>query len=125
LWQPPRSCYDLVVTHFVLDCFQEAELGGILEKLARAATDDAHWLLADFRIPPNGVTRFRARLWLAAMYLFFRITARIGATHLIDPAPLLRGAGFALVQQHLFHCGMLKSELWRGNFQLRQCDLSA
>lgn len=111
-WTAAEHHYDLVVTHFVLDCFPQATLTGIIKKLARAATDDANWLLADFCIPPNGMARVRARAWLASMYLFFRAIARIPATELIDPTPLLRAEGFALARQHLFRKGILKSERW-------------
>ena len=112
-WSAPEHHYDLVVTHFVLDCFPQATLAGIVSKLARAATDDANWLLADFCVPASGMARLRARVWLAAMYLFFRVTARIAAKELIDPTPLLRAEGFALAQQYLFRKGILRSEIWR------------
>lgn len=115
LWIPPEHHYDLLVTHFLLDCFPEALLTSIIGKLARAATDDAKWLLADFCIPPNGMARLRARAWLAAMYLFFRVTARIPASELIDSTPFLRAEGFELARQQLFRKGMLKSERWRRN----------
>jgi ubiquinone/menaquinone biosynthesis C-methylase UbiE len=112
-WSPPAHHYDLVVTHFVLDCFPEPALSQVIRMLARATAKDATWLLADFCIPRVGTARFRVRAWLAAMYLFFRITARIEARELIDPMPFLRTEGFALTRQHLFRGGMLKSEIWR------------
>jgi ubiquinone/menaquinone biosynthesis C-methylase UbiE len=112
LWATPAHRYDLLVTHFFLDCFPALALIGVIKKLARLATGDAIWLLADFCIPKSGMTRLRARGWLAAMYLFFRITARIEASDLIDPAPFVRAEGFALARQHLFREGMLKSEIW-------------
>jgi ubiquinone/menaquinone biosynthesis C-methylase UbiE len=114
-WTAPERHYDLLVTHFALDCFPEAQLTGIIRKLARAGTDGANWLLADFCVPPNGTARLRARGWLAAMYLFFRIIARIPASELIDPTPFLRAEGFGLARQQLFRKGMLKSERWRRN----------
>lgn len=112
-WAAPERHYDLLVTHFVLDCFPEAALTSIIRKLARAAADDANWLLADFCIPPNGMARLRARAWLAAMYLFFRVTARIDARELVDPASFMRAEGFGLARQQLLRSGMLKSEIWR------------
>jgi ubiquinone/menaquinone biosynthesis C-methylase UbiE len=114
-WVAPEQHYDLVVTHFVLDCFPEAALTGIIKKLAAAATEDANWLVADFCVPPKGMARLRARAWLAAMYLLFRLTARIQASELIDPTPFMRAAGFGLARQHLFRKGMLKSGMWRRN----------
>lgn len=114
-WEPPENHYDLVVTHFLLDCFPEAELAAIIKTLAHATKPDAFWLLADFSRPPRGWARLRAQMWLAAMYQFFRVTARIPATELIDPTPFLQAEGFASARQHLFRRGMLKSELWRRN----------
>jgi ubiquinone/menaquinone biosynthesis C-methylase UbiE len=113
LWTAPERRYDLLVTHFVLDCFPEAALISIVRKLATAATDDANWLLADFCVPADGMARLRAQAWLAAMYLFFRVTARIPANELIDATPFLRAEGFTLSQRHLFRNGILKSERWR------------
>jgi ubiquinone/menaquinone biosynthesis C-methylase UbiE len=112
-WTPPPGRYDLIVSHFVLDCFQGDRLDGIIGKLSKAATADASWLLADFRVPEQRFARLRARIWLAAMYRFFRIAARIEATKLVDPSPFLRSHGFTLQGQFLFRHGLLKSELWR------------
>lgn len=114
-WAPPEDSYDLVVTHFVLDCFPAAELAAVIERLARATKPNADWLLADFRIPAGGLARCQARAWLAVMYQFFRLTARITATELINPTRHLQAAGFVLVRQRLLRQGMLKSELWRKN----------
>jgi ubiquinone/menaquinone biosynthesis C-methylase UbiE len=111
-WTPSEGSYDLIVTHFFLDCFSEDRLAGVVTKLSRAATSRANWLLADFRIPSGGFARWRAGLWLAAMYRFFRSTARIEARELADPSPFLRTEGFDLVGQHLFRSGMVKSQLW-------------
>jgi ubiquinone/menaquinone biosynthesis C-methylase UbiE len=112
-WSPPEASYDLIVTHFFLDCFSEDRIAEIVNKLSRAATPRATWLLADFCVPAGGFAHSRGHLWLAAMYRFFQFTAGIEATELDDPSPFLRTAGFALVSQHLFRSGMVKSELWR------------
>ena len=116
-WAPPENQYDLVVTHFLLDCFPKAELAGVIRTLATAAKPDVAWLLADFRVPARRFDRLRARVWLAGMYQFFRFTARIPATELIDPTTFLQAEGLVLARQHLFQNGMLKSELWRRNGQ--------
>jgi ubiquinone/menaquinone biosynthesis C-methylase UbiE len=112
-WRPPEASYDLIVTHFFLDCFSEDRMANIVNRLSRAATPNAIWLLADFFVPAQGFARIRAGLWLAAMYRFFRFTSGIEARELEDPSPFLRTAGFGLASQHLFRSGMVKSELWR------------
>jgi hypothetical protein len=105
----------LIVTHFVLDCFPEAELSRVIDRLARAAKTTAEWLIADFCLPKSGLARLRGRGWLGAMYGFFRFAARIKANELVDPAPFLQSAGFSLASQHVFRSRLLKSQLWRRN----------
>jgi SAM-dependent methyltransferase len=124
-WAPFEDRYDLIVTHFLLDCFPEPELAGIIKNLASAAKSEAAWLLADFRLPDRGFARLHARGWLVAMYQFFRFTARIPAIELIDSTPSLQANGFTLARQHLFRNGMLKSELWRntGILPVRPADM--
>jgi ubiquinone/menaquinone biosynthesis C-methylase UbiE len=107
------SSYDLIVTHFLLDCFLGAALRDLVRKLATAATADANWLLSDFRIPNCGWQKFHAQLWIRAMYYFFGLTTRLEARRLDDPSPLLKAAGFKPVRQRLTRFGMIKSELWR------------
>ena len=114
-WVPPENAYDLIVTHFFLDCFPEPELAGVIRKLGSAAKPNAAWLLADFRLPAERFARLHAQAWLAVMYRFFRFTAQIPARELIDPTPVLEAAGFALARQYLFRHGLLKSELWSRN----------
>ena len=78
-WLLPECRYDLIVTHFVLDCFPLRPLEDVIAKLAQAATPAATWLLADFDYPAARARRLRARLWIAAMYLFFRRFCRRGS----------------------------------------------
>lgn len=111
----PNDRYDLIVTHFLLDCFSTQQVGLIVAKLAQASASDATWLLADFTIPQAGVARGHAQARLAVMYWFFRGVAGIEARELVDPSPFLRVEGFTLAHQHLFRLGMVKSELWRKN----------
>lgn len=40
-WVPPNSAFDLVVTHFFLDCFQPGQLTRILETISHASSPQA------------------------------------------------------------------------------------
>ncbi len=111
-WSPPREAFDLVVSHFFLDCFRPDQLEQILPRVAAATTPEANWLLADFREPPAGWARWRARLILRAMYLFFRRAAGLPAARLTLPDPMLQEQGFALRERRLFEWGLLHSDLW-------------
>ncbi len=108
----PETSYDLLVTHFFLDCFPPNDVRTIVEKLAGAAADRATWLLADFAVPDHRLRRAHAQAWLRTMYWFFRATARIPADKLVNPTPYLQASGFRCASRSQSRLGMLKSEIW-------------
>jgi len=113
-WQArsPRS-FDLIVTNFFLDCFRQDQLKHIIDKLARAATPEADWLLSDFQVARSGLVRIRSHIILWAMFFFFRVVTQLPATRLTTPDPLLKTAGFALQQRVETEWGLLHSDWWR------------
>ncbi|MGL4464462.1 MAG: class I SAM-dependent methyltransferase [Planctomycetia bacterium] len=111
-WSYPTAEYDLVVTHFFLDCFPPRLLNELVPRTAAACKADADWLLGDFRRPPPGRARVEADVWLAAMYGFFRLTTDLPARGLADPRPLLSAAGFAVAAQRSWRGGFVSTEWW-------------
>ena len=116
-WKAPKSGFDLVVTHFFLDCFTFEELRHMVREIARATSDRARWLLADFRLPDQGWRRLRAHLLLKMMYLFFRAFTQLPARELADPDSILRENGFRLTSRRFSEWGLLHSDLWEKPFQ--------
>ncbi len=110
-WSPCDS-YDLLVTHFFLDCFTCPQLRRVIEKLARAAEPGAAWLIADFTMPRSRLAQIHARCWLKVMYSFFRATTGITAGDLVDPFPFLSANGFVRSASRPSRTGMLKSDLF-------------
>jgi ubiquinone/menaquinone biosynthesis C-methylase UbiE len=108
----PRKSYDLLVTHFFLDCFPGRELQAIIAKLASVAEPSAVWLIADFAIPRTRFARVHAKLWLRMMYTFFRATAGIAANELVDPILYLDGHGFIRASGSLLRGRMLRSDVY-------------
>ncbi|MDB6112630.1 MAG: Methyltransferase type 12 [Pedosphaera sp.] len=111
-WSPPRKAFDLIVSHFFLDCFRPDQLQHLVPRMAGAAGPGAQWLLADFREPSSGLAKWRARLILRSMYLFFRHAARLPATQLTPPDAFLVEQGFELVGRRVFDWGLLHSDQW-------------
>lgn len=113
-WEPPAGQFDLIVTHFFLDCFTPKDLSRVVESLAAAAKPDAIWLLADFRIPDRPPTaRLRARIIVDTAYAFFRIVTGLKVGRLTDPFRLLEAQGFQLERIRTWSWGMLYSSVWR------------
>lgn len=112
-WEVPPARFDLLVTHFFLDCFAPEQLAALVPRLAAAATPDARWLLADFCEPSSGIAKWRARWILRAMYFFFRRVTRLPARRLTPPDAFLEHSGFALSKRHLVEWGLLHGDLWQ------------
>jgi ubiquinone/menaquinone biosynthesis C-methylase UbiE len=112
-WTPPESGFDLIVTHFFLDCFQSGQLESLVAKLADAAAPGANWLLADFQSATAGWQRYRSRLILWMMYRFFRVVTRLPATALISPEVFLERNGFKLRAREVRDWGLLHSDWWQ------------
>jgi ubiquinone/menaquinone biosynthesis C-methylase UbiE len=101
------SEYDLVITHFFLDCFNDAELNALVERTARSAAPSARWIVSEFR----PATIF-ARPLIAVMYAFFRGVTGLTTRRLADHHPHLMRHGFRLQRVEKTWAGMLASELW-------------
>lgn len=107
----PCQNYDLVVTNFFLDLFNEQGLKKNISKIAAACKETAIWLYADFQISSGLLPRVRSLAWMKVMYVFFRVIAKIQSRSLIDPAEILESKGFQLRALREFQRGLMKAEL--------------
>jgi ubiquinone/menaquinone biosynthesis C-methylase UbiE len=99
----PEAEYDLVVTHFFLDCFEEEEMERLVARVAAAASPQARWLVSEFRNP--GIV-------VAVLYFFFRLTTGLKTRRLVDHHPYLQRWGFHILRTEPAWRGLLASELW-------------
>ena len=112
-WMPEHEQYDLIATHFFLDCFPPDQLRTVVEKLSGAAKASAAWLLSDFQVPRSGIPRWRARAIVQSMYWFFRAATELPARNLSDPDQELSACGFQLESRRVSEWGLLRSDYWR------------
>jgi SAM-dependent methyltransferase len=108
----PTGPYDLVVTHFFLDCLTEPDLEILMAQIAPALTPGALWLISDFRIP-SGPMHLPSRIVVRVLYLAFRILTGLRTTQLPDHATALTKAGIFNIGRHDFMAGLLTAELWQ------------
>ena len=111
-WTPTARVYDLIVTHFFLDCFRADQLAQITSQLVPFMTSHANWLIADFQMSPGGLKRIRSRMILWTMYAFFRVTTELSAEKLVSPDPYVERAGFTLHRHAESEWGLLHSDWW-------------
>jgi SAM-dependent methyltransferase len=108
---PPHS-YDLVVTHFFLDCLTQPELDSLVARIVPTLTPNALWLISDFRIP-SGPMRLPAKLIVRTLYLAFRILTSLRPTHLPNHISPLTRTGLTRISRHHQLFGLLTTELWQ------------
>lgn len=108
----PAANYDAVVTLFFLDCFDAPTASEVVRKVSGSLQPRAHWLYADFAMPEGRLARWRARLWLALLYAFFRWQTGLRTRELPPAEALIRSAGFTMVAARSFQAGLLRSVLF-------------
>lgn len=107
------SCkYDLVVTHFFLDCLSQESVQMLIENVSKMMGPNARWLVSDFSIPQGPMRPF-ARLLVRVLYAAFRLLTGLRASQLPDYETALKLHGFTRIALHRSHLGLLSSELWR------------
>ena len=110
---PSNPPYDLVVTHFFLDCLTTFEVHNLVSRLRSATPPSAVWILSEFAIPHGWFGRLVARPVIWFLYRAFGLLAGLTVRSLPDHHAALRDAGFALDRRRAWIFGMLVSEMWR------------
>ena len=102
--------YEVVVTHFFLDCFNRKTLNGLLPKLEGILQPRGKWLLADFVEPKNaGAAAFFQRTALRFLYLFFQVACGIEARSVHNPRDILGKLGLKETMQCTYLNGWITS----------------
>jgi SAM-dependent methyltransferase len=111
-WQPGAARYDLVATHFFLDCLTTDEVRSLAQTVRGALVDEAQWAISEFAVPENLFGRIVARPLVAFLYRAFGWLTHLRVRCLPDHAAALQEAGFSLLQRRTWLGGLLVSELW-------------
>lgn len=111
-FNPPNLPYDLIVTHFFLDCLTTAEVQSLAATLHTAAAPHALWLISEFAVPSTAYGRLVANPLISFLYWTFRQLTGLYVRSLPDHRTALGNAGFVLKEHHPQLSGLLVSELW-------------
>jgi SAM-dependent methyltransferase len=112
-WQPANPPYDLVVSHFFLDCLTTEEIRALAAKVHNAVSPSAMWIVSDFAVPNSRFGRWIAHPLIWLLYRAFGMLTGLEIRSLPDHHAALRNAGFTLTQRRCSLCGLLVSEMWR------------
>jgi SAM-dependent methyltransferase len=113
-FEPLVAKYDLVATHFFLDCLTESEADHLIARLRPHLAPDAQWLVSDFQVPAGApLEAWLARRIISALYTAFHILTGL-AVRQVPPWPtLLARHGFQRKASRSWLRGLLVSELWQ------------
>ena len=112
-WEPEGESYDLIVTHFFLDCLTTVEVAALAERLRKHVRPDALWVISEFAIPDGLYGRLVAWPLVQALYLAFFVLTGLRVQRLPRWREVMEAAGFARIAERRFVGGLLQSELWR------------
>lgn len=108
--------FDVVVTHFFLDCFSDREVQQLAMAISPLLRPEGRWVVAEFQLPSSRWWwRWGGAGLLAVMYGFFRVASGLRARRLPDYTGALQQAGLEADSSEQFKAwnGLLTAELWR------------
>ncbi len=111
-WQIENATYDLVATHFFLDCLTTDECRGLAARLRGAVSPSALWIVSEFAVPEGGYGRLVALPLVWLLYSAFGVLTGLRIRSLPDHHEALSEAGFALTRRRTQLGGLLVSEMW-------------
>jgi SAM-dependent methyltransferase len=112
-WRPRDAAYDLVVTHFFLDCLTTEEVRALSARIRGATDAGGRWVISEFAVPPGWFGRVVARPIVAALYAAFGLMTGMRVRALPEHFAALRSCGFVLERRRVWLSGLLVSEMWR------------
>ena len=111
-WDPRTAQYDLVVTHFFLDCLTTEEIAGLAARLRARLHPAARWIVSDFAIPDGWLGRLIAQPLVAGLYFCFNVLTGLRVGRLPNHHQALATANFVLQHESRSLGGLLVSEIW-------------
>ena len=105
--------FDLVVTHFFLDCISEAEIASLLSRVNTATEEHALWVVSEFALPKRNPARLAGKLIIRALYLAFGLLTGLRTRRLPEYGRVMQQTGWILEGRREWLSGLLVSECWR------------
>jgi SAM-dependent methyltransferase len=123
VWRPPSRAqgqpYDLVVTHFFLDCLTSAEVRALAGTVRPALAPNALWVVSEFAIPDSRFGKLVAGPLVSLLYWAFGWTTGLSVRQLPDYRAEVARAGFTLKKSRCWLRGLLVSEMWEVNPEIK------
>jgi ubiquinone/menaquinone biosynthesis C-methylase UbiE len=103
--------FDLVATHFFLDCLTTPETEALVRRVKSLLRPGACWVVSEFDIP-RGPMRGPSALIVRTLYVSFRVLTGLRARRLPKYRDAMERHGFACSKRVTTLGGLLVAELW-------------
>lgn len=104
--------YDVIITPFLFDNFQEQTLQKVFEHLHQYLKPEGMWLNADFQL----TGKWWQRVLLRSMFLFFKILCNIEASSLPDIDSQFRQHHYQAITKETFYGNFIISEVYKRDY---------
>lgn len=113
-WTPeqPELRYDLIGTHFFLDCLTTEEAESLGKKLLRRAAPGALWVISEFAVPAGPLRGTAAKALISFLYWCFGWITGLEVRDLPNYERALRATGWSRKSIRRRLGGLLVAELW-------------
>jgi SAM-dependent methyltransferase len=111
-WTPDGNAYDLVVSHFFLDCLTDQDVQDLVRRVVPHLAPNAEWLVSEFAVPPGRWRARFSRLLIRFLYFAFARWTGLEVKQIPDFAAAFKQHGFQRMTRATFQGGLLTSEVW-------------
>jgi ubiquinone/menaquinone biosynthesis C-methylase UbiE len=105
--------FDLLVTNFFLDLFNDTNCSHMIEKLAANLGPTGRWLFVDFHTPEAGWRRTASDALFKVMYGFFTLTSHIESRRPPEYQATFDRLGIVTELEEQFYATMIRAKLLR------------
>ena len=106
----PVEKYDLICTHYFLDCFEEGALSSVMLHLKSYMKADGKWHFSDFYL--DETSSFLRKRFVSFLYWFFRISCGLKVRSLADFTKAFKEINFKLEREKYFKKGLLRTAIY-------------
>ena len=107
----PEEKFDLICTHYFLDCFPEDQLPEVMAKLNHFLSDNGDWHFTDFYL--NESSSFIQRKTVGFLYWFFRLSCGIKVRKLANFENQFEDVGLSEFKNKFFRRRLIKTAIYR------------
>jgi ubiquinone/menaquinone biosynthesis C-methylase UbiE len=111
----PGERFDLIITHFFLDLFTDAQLNKLMQLLSTVLNKNCLWLCADFHLPDRGSGRWWKKVLIHLTYAFFRLCCNIKASRLPEIYRYFKANDMHSIYESFFYSQLIVTQVYKKN----------